>query len=194
MPARLIDGKAIAEEIRAELAPEVAALTAKGVQPGLAVVLVGDNPASQVYVRMKGKACEKIGIHSETIILPESTTQDELLAEIDRLNEDSRIHGMIVQLPVPDHIDDQTVLRRIDPRKDADGFHPENVGKVSIGDTSGFPPATPFGVQKMLIKSGVETSDNRIALRFFQRAPRRTQHQVTTDREIARVPGGFVDL
>lgn len=158
LPAEIIDGKAIGTKIREELAPEVKALSAKGYQPGLAVVLVGDDPASQVYVRMKGKACESIGMHSETIVMPEATSETELLETIDRLNADPRIHGMIVQLPVPDHINAEKVLRHIDPRKDADGFHPENIGKVFVGDKSGFPPATPFGVQQMLLRSGIETS------------------------------------
>ncbi len=158
MPARIISGKEIGAEIRAELQPEVDKLNADGRTPGLAVVLVGDDPASQVYVRMKGKACVEMGMHSETVILPEMTSEDELLATVDRLNEDPTIHGMIVQLPVPDHIDSNKVLQRIDPRKDVDGFHPVNIGKVVVGDDSGFPPATPFGVQQMLIRSGVEIS------------------------------------
>jgi methylenetetrahydrofolate dehydrogenase (NADP+)/methenyltetrahydrofolate cyclohydrolase len=158
LPAKIISGKDIAADIRAELKPEVQALVEQGTTPGLAVVLVGDDPASQVYVRMKGKACEEMGMHGETVRLPASTSEAELLATVDRLNDDPRIHGMIVQLPVPDHIDSNKVLRRIDPRKDVDGFHPENVGKVAIGDTSGFPPATPFGVQQLLIRSGIEVS------------------------------------
>ncbi len=158
MPAKIIDGKAIGAEIRKELTPQVKELTDNGTQPGLAVVLVGDDPASHVYVRMKGKACDEVGIHSETIILPGNTSEADLLATVDRLNADPKIHGMIVQLPVPDHINAERVLRRIDPRKDADGFHPENVGKVSIGDKTGFPPATPSGVQQLLLRSGVETN------------------------------------
>jgi len=159
-----MDGKAIAEAIRAELKAEVADLAERGVQPGLAVVLVGDDPASHVYVRMKGKACDAAGMHSETIILPESTPEQDVLATVDRLNADPAIHGMIVQLPVPAHIDDQRVLRRIDPRKDADGFHPENVGKVAIGDPTGFPPATPAGVQQMLRRSGVDTRGAHVVI------------------------------
>ena len=158
MPARIISGKEIAAGIRAELKPEVEALTGKGTTPGLAVVLVGEDPASQVYVRMKGRACEEMGMHSETIVLPAETSEEDLLATVDRLNGDPRIHGMIVQLPVPDHIDSTRVLERIDPRKDVDGFHPVNIGKIAVGDDSGFPPATPFGVQQMLIRSGVEVS------------------------------------
>jgi len=154
--AKIIDGKAIAEEMRADLANEIEALTKAGVTPGLAVVLVGEDPASQVYVRMKGKACEKIGIYSETIKLPAETSEAELLAVIDRLNADPKIHGMLVQLPLPKQINEQKVLLRIVPEKDADGFHPVNVGKVLTGDPTAFRPATPYGVQQMMIRSGVD--------------------------------------
>jgi len=162
--AELIDGKRIAETMRAELAPEIAALKARGVVPGLAVVLVGENPASQVYVRMKGKACEQLGMHSETIRLPAETTEAALLAEIARLNADAAIHGMLVQLPLPAHINETRVLHAILPGKDVDGFHPENVGKVSIGDPTGFRPATPYGVQQMLVKSGVDTRGAHVVI------------------------------
>jgi len=154
--AKIIDGKAIAEDMRADLANEIEALTKAGVTPGLAVVLVGEDPASQVYVRMKGKACEKIGIFSETIRLPAETSEAELLAVIDRLNADPKIHGMLVQLPLPKQINEQKVLLRIVPEKDADGFHPVNVGKVLTGDPTAFRPATPYGVQQMMIRSGVD--------------------------------------
>jgi methylenetetrahydrofolate dehydrogenase (NADP+)/methenyltetrahydrofolate cyclohydrolase len=154
----VIDGKQIAEDMRRDLAPDIAGLKARGVTPGLAVVLVGENPASQVYVRMKGKACQDLGMHSETVRLPATTTEAELLGVIDRLNRDPAIHGMLVQLPLPRHIDEGRVLLRILPGKDVDGFHPENVGKVSIGDPSGFRPATPYGVQQMLVRAGVETA------------------------------------
>jgi methylenetetrahydrofolate dehydrogenase (NADP+) / methenyltetrahydrofolate cyclohydrolase len=157
LPAKLIDGVAVGDQMRAELKTEIAALAARGVKPGLAAVLVGDNPASQVYVRMKGKACEEAGLHSETIKLPAATTEADLIAVVDRLNRDPKIHGILVQLPLPKHISESRVLRRIDPRKDVDGFHPENVGKVAAGDTSGFRPATPYGVQQLLVRSGVET-------------------------------------
>ena len=157
MEAQLIDGAAIGKAMRAELAGDIAALAKKGVKPGLAVVLVGENPASQVYVRMKGKACEEAGMHSETIRLPAETSEADLLAVVDRLNADPRIHGMLVQLPLPKHINSERVLLRIDPAKDVDGFHPVNVGKVSIGDPTGFRPATPFGVQKLLLRTNVET-------------------------------------
>ena len=157
MPAELIDGNAIAEAMREELKPRIRALADRGVTPGLAVVLVGEDPASQIYVRMKGRACDEAGMHSETIRLPATTTEVELLQHIDRLNGDPAVHGMLVQLPLPDQIDDQKVLRSVLPQKDVDGFHPENVGKVSIGDPTGFRPATPYGVQQMLIRSGVDT-------------------------------------
>ncbi len=157
MEAQLIDGTAIGKAMRAELAGDIAALAKKGVKPGLAVVLVGENPASQVYVRMKGKACEEAGMHSETIRLPAETSEADLLAVVDRLNADPRIHGMLVQLPLPKHINSERVLLRIDPAKDVDGFHPVNVGKVSIGDPTGFRPATPYGVQKLLLRTNVET-------------------------------------
>ena len=155
--AELIDGTAIAQAMRAELATEIAALKGRGVTPGLAAVLVGDNPASHVYVRMKGKACEEAGLYHETIERPSESTEAELLALIDRLNADPRIHGILVQLPLPKQIDLPRVLHHVDPRKDVDGFHPENVGKVAMGDPTGFRPATPYGVQQLLIKSGVET-------------------------------------
>jgi methylenetetrahydrofolate dehydrogenase (NADP+) / methenyltetrahydrofolate cyclohydrolase len=144
--------------MRAELQGEIRTLAAQGVQPGLAAVLVGNNPASATYVRMKGKACEEAGLHHETIRLPQETSEAELLALIDRLNADPKIHGILVQLPLPKQIDTQRVLRRVTPAKDVDGFHPENVGKVSIGDPTGFRPATPYGVQQLLLRSGVETT------------------------------------
>ena len=155
MPAELIDGTEIARAMRAELAPQIAELKAKGVTPGLAVVLVGDNPASEVYVRMKGKACEEAGLYSETVKLPATATEAELIAVIDRLNADPRIHGMLVQLPLPRQIDTNRALHRIRPCKDVDGFHPENVGKLAGGDPTAFRPATPYGVQQMLVRSGV---------------------------------------
>ncbi len=139
--ARFIDGNAVGKEIRAELAGEIAGLKQRGVTPGLAVVLVGDNAASQVYVRMKGKACDEAGLYHETIKLRKETSEGELLALVERLNADPRIHGILVQLPLPPQIDSRRVLHRLDPRKDVDGFHPENVGKVSVGDPTGFRPS-----------------------------------------------------
>lgn len=157
MPAELIDGVAIASAIRAEVAREAAELTARGVKPGLAVILVGDDPASAVYVRSKGKACEAAGMHSVTILLPATTTQSELLAQVDALNADPAIHGILVQMPLPKHLDPDVVIRRIRPDKDVDGFHPVNVGKTLIGERDGFVPCTPAGVQELLLRSGVET-------------------------------------
>jgi methylenetetrahydrofolate dehydrogenase (NADP+)/methenyltetrahydrofolate cyclohydrolase len=156
--ARIIDGAALARTILDEVAEDVKRLVASGRQPGLAVVIVGDDPASQVYVRSKGKACTDAGMHSETIRLPEDTSQARLLETVDRLNRDPAIHGILVQLPLPRHLDEHEVLLRIDPAKDVDGFHPVNVGKVAIGDPSGFRPCTPYGVQQMLVREGIETS------------------------------------
>jgi methylenetetrahydrofolate dehydrogenase (NADP+)/methenyltetrahydrofolate cyclohydrolase len=157
MSARVLDGTAIAQTIRAEVAAEVARLSRGGRKPGLAAVLVGEDPASTVYVRSKGKACEEAGMHSVTMRLPASTTEAELLETVDRLNADQQIHGILVQLPLPKQIDAEKVLRRIDPAKDVDGFHPLNVGKLVTGDRTAFRPATPYGVQQMLIRSGIET-------------------------------------
>ena len=157
MPAKLIDGTAIGAAMRKELGAEIATLQKQGIRPGLAVVLIGDNPASEVYVRMKGKACEEAGMHSVTIKRPKETSEADLLAELDRLNNDAAIHGILVQLPLPKQIDTNRVLHAVDPRKDVDGFHPENVGKVAGGDATGFRPATPYGVQQLLLRSGVET-------------------------------------
>jgi methylenetetrahydrofolate dehydrogenase (NADP+)/methenyltetrahydrofolate cyclohydrolase len=157
LPAELIDGTAVAREIRAEVARDVEALRSRGVQPGLAVVLVGDDPASAVYVRSKGKACEEAGMHSVTIRMPASTTQEELLRAVDALNADPTIHGILVQMPLPKQIDADVVVRRINPAKDVDGFHPVNVGKSLIGERDGFVPCTPAGVQELLKRSGVET-------------------------------------
>ena len=158
MSAQIIDGKAIGKAVRAEVATEVARLIEQGVVPGLTVVLVGENPASQVYVRMKGRACDEAGMKSGTIRLPATVTEAELLDTIDQLNADPAVHGMLVQLPLPDHINEGSVLLRMNPRKDVDGFHPVNVGKLVAGDPTGFKPATPYGVQEMLTRSGIETS------------------------------------
>ncbi len=157
MPGKLLDGKKISEEMRLELAPQITKLVEHGITPGLAVVLVGANPASQVYVRMKRKACEEIGIRSVEIDLAADTPEEKLLSTIDELNSDATVHGILVQLPLPDHISTSGVLDRMDPAKDVDGFHPVNVGRVASGDPSGFRPATPYGVQQLLIRSGIET-------------------------------------
>lgn len=157
MPAELIDGAAVARSVREQVASDVAQLVAEGVRPGLAVVLVGDDPASAVYVRSKGRACEEAGIHSVTIRLPADTTQEELLAQVDALNADDAIHGILVQMPLPRQLDADAIIRRIRPDKDVDGFHPVNVGKNLIGERDGFVPCTPAGVQELLVRSGVET-------------------------------------
>jgi methylenetetrahydrofolate dehydrogenase (NADP+)/methenyltetrahydrofolate cyclohydrolase len=156
LPAELIDGVAIARSIREEAARDAAALTERGVRPGLAVVLVGEDPASTVYVRSKGKACDEAGMHSVTIRLPATTSQAELLDVVATLNKDSMIHGILVQMPLPKHLDPDAVIRSIDPRKDVDGFHPVNVGKLLIGERDGFVPCTPAGIQVMLKRSGVD--------------------------------------
>jgi methylenetetrahydrofolate dehydrogenase (NADP+) / methenyltetrahydrofolate cyclohydrolase len=157
LPAELIDGVAVAREVRADVARDTARLVARGVRPGIAVVLVGDNPASAVYVRSKGRASEEAGMHSVTIRLPVDTTHEDLIAHVDRLNADPAIHGILVQMPLPKQINSEAVIRRVRPEKDVDGFHPENVGKLLIGDRSGFAPCTPAGVQELLVRKHVET-------------------------------------
>ena len=156
MSATIIDGNAIGKQIREELRAEVADLRSRGVVPGLTVVLVGEDPASQVYVRMKGKAADELGMRSETIRLPADTPQAELLALIDRLNADRAVHGILVQLPLPKPMDSRMVLFRMNPDKDVDGFHPVSVGRLVIGDRTGFRPCTPAGVQELIVRSGVD--------------------------------------
>src|SRR6187401_395605 len=160
----LIDGKAIAARINGESRAAVEELAAKGISPGLAVVLVGENPASQAYVRSKDKTAREIGIHSLKHELPTATTQAELIALVQRLNEDTSIHGILVQSPPPPHIDERAVVEAIDPRKDVDGFHPVNVGKLALGDADAFVPCTPLGVQRMLIEADIETRGARIVV------------------------------
>jgi methylenetetrahydrofolate dehydrogenase (NADP+)/methenyltetrahydrofolate cyclohydrolase len=155
--ALLIDGAAIGRLVRRDVAAEVERLKALGITPGLSVVLVGDDPASAVYVRSKGKACEEAGMRGETIRLPAETTENALLAQVDRLNADPNVHGILVQMPLPRHIAADKVIRRIRPEKDVDGFHPVNVGKLSIGERDGFVPCTPAGAIELLVRSGVET-------------------------------------
>lgn len=152
-----MDGAGLARRIRAEVAIEVAALTARGVTPGLAVVLVGADPASAVYVGAKEKASREAGMAGETIRLPAHCSQAQLLALVAQLNQDEHVHGILVQLPLPAQIDPDTVIRHIRPDKDVDGFHPVNVGKLLIGHTDGFAPCTPAGVQRLLTEYGVET-------------------------------------
>ncbi|MDX1546887.1 MAG: bifunctional methylenetetrahydrofolate dehydrogenase/methenyltetrahydrofolate cyclohydrolase FolD [Rhodothermales bacterium] len=155
--AQLIDGKAIAAEVRAEVREEVAAWTAAGHRPPyLAVVLVGDNPASASYVRGKARACDEAGIESDTLRFEADLSEAELLATVDRLNRDDGVDGILVQLPLPDHIDEQKVLRAVDPDKDVDGFHPESAGRLMTG-LPGFVSATPAGILELLRRSGIET-------------------------------------
>jgi len=156
MSAKLIDGKRIAEQINAENAAEVARLKQQhGLTPGLAVILVGDNPASVAYVASKDKMCARLGMRSEKITLPAATTQAELLTIVARLNQQDNVHGILVQSPTPKQISEEAVFAAIDPGKDVDGFHPLNVGKVALGDPTGFAPCTPAGVQELLARSGV---------------------------------------
>jgi methylenetetrahydrofolate dehydrogenase (NADP+)/methenyltetrahydrofolate cyclohydrolase len=153
--ATILDGKAIAAQIRTEIAERVHALADRGVQPGLAAVLVGDDEGSRIYLGTKHKACADVGMRSEQIDLPSYTTEGQVLATIRRLNRDPEIHGIIVQLPVPKHISELNVQTTIDPAKDVDGLHPLNVGLMVRGDPS-FPPATPFGIVELLLRSGIE--------------------------------------
>ena len=157
MRAELIDGKAIAADVRAEVARDVDDLRARGVVPGLTVVLVGDDIASATYVGAKEKASREAGMAGGTIRLPADTTQASLLALVEQLNGDAAVHGILVQMPLPAHIDPDTIIRHIRPDKDVDGFHPENVGKLLIGHTDGFVSCTPAGVIELLLRSGVET-------------------------------------
>jgi methylenetetrahydrofolate dehydrogenase (NADP+)/methenyltetrahydrofolate cyclohydrolase len=157
VPARILDGKALALQVRKDVASEVARLKAgSGIVPGLTVVLVGDNPASQVYVRNKQRACEAAGMRGTIERLTADVSEATLLATIDRLNADPTVHGILVQLPLPPQIDERAVLERIDPWKDVDGFHPVNVGLLTIGHPR-FVPCTPLGIKEMLIHAGVET-------------------------------------
>jgi len=157
MPAELMDGIAVARAIRDEVAAAVLVQRARGVVPGLAVVLVGEDAASAVYVRNKGRACEEAGMHSVTIRMPATASQSELLSVVDRLNADPAIHGMLVQMPLPKQCNADEVIRRIDPAKDVDGFHPINAGKLIIGETDGFAPCTPAGVMELLRRCKVPT-------------------------------------
>jgi methylenetetrahydrofolate dehydrogenase (NADP+) / methenyltetrahydrofolate cyclohydrolase len=157
LPAELIDGRAIAQKIRAEVADRAKKFIAQGLRPGLAVVMVGDDPASAVYTSSKAKAAEEAGMYSLNLRLPADTSQADLLSRIDELNSDFKIHGILVQMPLPKQIDPDTVIRRIDPAKDVDGFHPVNVGKMLIGERDGFIPCTPAGIQVLLKESGVKT-------------------------------------
>lgn len=160
MSAQIISGKELSSQIRAELKDQVSSMSKDDVLPGLAVVLVGDDPASQVYVNNKEKACKALGMYSEVHRLPASATENELLALVQRLNENNRIHGILVQMPLPDHISEQKVIHAIDPAKDVDGFHPVNVGKLMIGEEA-LTACTPAGIIEMLKRSGIEIAGKR---------------------------------
>ena len=164
MPAELIDGVAIARSIREKVARDAAELTERGSRPGLAVVLVGDDSASIVYVRSKAKACDEAGMHSVTIRLDAATSHEDLLHVVHTLNDDPQIHGILVQMPLPAHIDPSVIINAIDPRKDVDGFHPVNVGKLSIGETDGFIPCTPSGVIELLERSDVQIAGSEAVI------------------------------
>lgn len=157
-PDNLIDGRAIARQVQAELAPRIAALAARGVRPGLAFVRVGEDPASKVYVGRKEKTCAEVGIASETHVLPEATPEADLLALLARLNADRRLHGILVQAPLPSQIRATRVYSTVLPEKDVDGFHPINAGKLLLGDPGGFLPCTPAGIRELLARGGVATA------------------------------------
>ncbi len=163
MSLRLINGRDVAAQVTEALNDRLQVLRAQGINPGLAVVVVGDDPASHVYVRMKGKACDRMGMLSRTHILPSSTSEDDLLSLIDSLNADAEIHGILCQLPLPSHIDERKVIERIDPYKDVDAFHPYNVGRMLIGDPL-FLPATPAGIQRLLVSYEVETRGKHVVV------------------------------
>lgn len=164
MLTNLIDGRAIAEQVHAETIQRIANLQSDGVQPGLAFVRVGEDPASKVYVGMKEKTCRRLGFHSETHVLPAATTQSELITLLSKLNSDSSIHGILVQAPLPSHINSAAIYSTVLPQKDVDGFHPVNVGKLMLGDPTGFSPCTPAGIQQLLIRSGVNTDGAEVVV------------------------------
>ncbi len=152
---KILDGKLLAQKVKNQLKAEVEEMKQQGINPGLAVILVGENPASQIYVRLKRQDCEQLGIHSEQYTLPEETTEQQLLDLIDKLNNDSNIHGILVQLPVPKHINETNIINAISPSKDVDAFHPENVGKIMTGDYQ-FLPCTPAGVMDLIDETGID--------------------------------------
>jgi methylenetetrahydrofolate dehydrogenase (NADP+)/methenyltetrahydrofolate cyclohydrolase len=162
--AKVIDGRAIAEQVYVDLRREIAELKSKGVTPGLAVILVGDNPASRAYVRSKDKMCRNLELHSLKLELPAPTTQAELLARVEELNRDPAIHGILVQSPPPKQIDEAVIVRALDPRKDVDGFHPENIAKLAVGDPAGLVPCTPLGVQRLLIESKIDIGGAHVVI------------------------------
>jgi len=160
----LIDGRAIAEKVYVDLRKEIAELKAKGVTPGIAVVLVGDDPASRAYVRSKDKMSRELGLHSVKLELPVETTQKDLLARVEELNRDPKVHGILVQSPPPKQIDEAAIVRALDPNKDVDGFHPLNVAKLAMGDETGFVPCTPLGVQRLLIETKIDIAGAHVVV------------------------------
>src|SRR5439155_15542909 len=152
----LIDGRAIADKVYVDLRRDIAEAKSRGLTPGLAVILVGDNPASRAYVRSKDKMCRELGLYSVKLEMPASTTHSELLARVEELNRDPAIHGILVQSPPPKQIDEAAIVRSLDPRKDVDGFHPENIAKLALGDPTGLVPCTPLGVQRLLIENKID--------------------------------------
>jgi methylenetetrahydrofolate dehydrogenase (NADP+)/methenyltetrahydrofolate cyclohydrolase len=160
----LIDGRIVAENVYAELRDEIASLKKQGLTPGLAVVLVGDDPASRAYVRSKDKMCRELGLHSVKLELPENTTQADLLERVAELNRDPAVHGILVQSPPPKHIDEAAIIRALDPAKDVDGFHPTNIAKLALGDSTGFVPCTPLGCQRLLVNYGIEIAGAHIVV------------------------------
>ena len=160
----LIDGRAIAEKVYVDLRTQIAELKSKGITPGLAVVLVGDNPASRTYVRSKDRMSRELGLHSVKLELPALTSQSELLERVEELNRDPKVHGILVQSPPPKQIDEAAIVRALDPRKDVDGFHPLNVAKLAMGDANGFVPCTPLGVQRLLIESKVDIAGAHVVV------------------------------
>ncbi len=162
--ANLIDGRAIAGQLQQELLPRIAALKSRGIQPGLAFIRVGEDAASKVYVGRKEKTCGDLGIYSKTHVLAESTTEPELLALLERLNTDPTLHGILVQAPLPAHIRQEVVYATVRPEKDVDGFHPVNVGKLMLGDATGFAPCTPAGIRELLVRSDVRISGAEVVI------------------------------
>src|SRR3982751_2110955 len=162
--SQLIEGRAIAENVYAKLRGEMPALKESGRTPGLAVVLVGDNPASRAYVRSKDKMCRDLGLHSVKLELPGNTPQAALLERVAELNRDPAVHGILVQSPPPKHIDEAAIIRALDPAKDVDGFHPANIAKLALGNGSGFVPCTPLGCQRLLVDSGIEIAGAHVVV------------------------------
>src|SRR4051794_23582347 len=160
----LIDGRAIAERVYVDLRGQISDLKAKGVTPGIAVVLVGDDPASRAYVRSKDKMSRELGLHSVKLELPAETSQYDLLAHVEQLNRDSNVHGILVQSPPPKQIEEAAIVRALDPCKDVDGFHPLNVAKLAMGDESGFVPCTPLGVQRLLVESKIDIAGAHVVV------------------------------